>query len=278
VDHRVTHGTSQGQVNGEHEPPESLESLFGLNLHVLVPHIDLDVHGTLIKVERPHVVHLARDPGTAHLVAGTAGAMSGEHAQIAVALVAELLEFLDELVKCHGHVHPMVITARVTVKRCGVKEIKYGAIPTIYKKIQFRSRLEARFACFLDSYGLVWDYEPLELRKYVPDFVVDFEFGPTLVELKPAVRPLEFKPACRKITRSGWTGPALVVGSQLSLAPDDRADLTMFGSLAAEDGEWSRVGRERWPADWLEYPFMDGLFDRWVAAGNATQWNPPSSG
>jgi hypothetical protein len=153
------------------------------------------------------------------------------------------------------------------------KEIKYGAIPTIYRGIAMRSRLEARVAAFLDYYSLVWDYEPLDLKKYIPDFIVDFEFGPTLIECKPAVHAAEFKPACRKITRSGWTGPALVIGSQLSLAPDDRADLTMFGSTQAEDGCWSRVGRERWPADWGEYVFPEA-FDRWVAAGNATRWDP----
>lgn len=136
-----------------------------------------------------------------------------------------------------------------------------------------RSRLEARFAAFLDSYSMIWDYEPLDLKNYIPDYVVEFSFGPVLVELKPAVRAQEFKPACRKITRSGWTGPAIVVGSQLSLAPDDRADLTMFGSLSAEDGEWSRVGRGRWPASWDEYPF-DDCFRRWQEAGNVTRWDP----
>ena len=155
-----------------------------------------------------------------------------------------------------------------------MKEIKYGAIPTLYKGILFRSRLEARVACFLDSYSLVWDFEPLDLKHYIPDYVVEFPWGPTLLECKPAVRANEFKPACRKITRSGWTGPAIVLGSQLSLAPDDRADLTMVGSLAAEEGGWSRVGRARWPALWGEYPFMDGLFDRWIAAGNVTRWDP----
>ena len=154
-----------------------------------------------------------------------------------------------------------------------VKE-KYGAIPTTYKNIMMRSRLEARVACFLDSYSLIWDYEPLDLAGwYIPDFLVEFPHGITLVECKPAVSAAEFKPACRKITRSGWTGPAIVIGSQLSLAPDDRADLTMFGSTQAEEGSWTRVGRERWPADWLEYPFAD-CFRRWTDAGNVTRWNP----
>lgn len=154
------------------------------------------------------------------------------------------------------------------------KPVKYGAIPTVYRQTLFRSRLEARVACFLDSYFLVWDFEPVDLYgHYIPDFLVEFSWGITLVECKPAVRAAEFKPACRKITRSGWTGPALVIGSQLQLAPDDRADLTIFGSTHAEDGCWARVGRDRWPAEWGEYPFVD-CFSRWTAAGNATRWEP----
>jgi hypothetical protein len=156
------------------------------------------------------------------------------------------------------------------------REMSYGAIPTAYRGIQFRSRLEARICCFLDQYNLVWDYEPLDLKNYIPDLIVDLPFGICLLECKPAIKPAEFKPACRKITRSGWVGPAIVLGSQLSLAPDDRADLTMFGSCQAENGDWSRVGRGRWPASWGEYVFPEA-FDNWIKAGNQVQWSPPGT-
>lgn len=134
-----------------------------------------------------------------------------------------------------------------------------------------RSRLEARVAAFLDSYQIIWDYEPLDLRDYIPDFIAELPHGTTLIECKPAVTYTEFKPACRKITRSGWSGSAVVLGSQLALAPDDRPDLTLYGSCEAEHGGWTRVGRARWPAPWGEYPFVDA-FDHWVAAGNVVQW------
>ncbi len=157
------------------------------------------------------------------------------------------------------------------------KEISYGAIPTVYKGILMRSRLEARVACFLDAYNLVWDYEPIDLKGYIPDMIVEMPFGICLLECKPAVKAAEFRPACRKITRSGWAGPAIVIGSQLALAPDDRADLTMYGSLSAEHGEWSPVGRCHWPAAWgSEYPFVDA-FSEWVTAGNVTRWDPAKS-
>lgn len=48
------------------------------------------------------------------------------------------------------------------------------AIPTSYKNYAFRSRLEARYACFFDALGVKYDYEPegyaLRGLNYLPDF------------------------------------------------------------------------------------------------------------
>ncbi len=152
----------------------------------------------------------------------------------------------------------------------------YGAIPTIYKNIRFRSRLEAKVACFLDENRVQWDYEPFELEGcYIPDFHVVLGFGSCLIECKPATLHTDFVEPCAKITRSGWRGPAIVVGSILAPAPDDLSDLFMYGSLASEEGGWSRVGRGRWPAPWGEYPFED-VWTSWTNAGNSVQWRGPS--
>lgn len=56
-----------------------------------------------------------------------------------------------------------------------MSEIK--AIETIYKGYRFRSRLEARWAVFLDALGVRWEYEPEGFvlpsgRRYLPDFRV----------------------------------------------------------------------------------------------------------
>ena len=48
------------------------------------------------------------------------------------------------------------------------------SVPTLYKGIQFRSRLEARWAIFFDELGIEWDYEPETFETkygyYMPDF------------------------------------------------------------------------------------------------------------
>lgn len=51
---------------------------------------------------------------------------------------------------------------------------KIKAIPTFYKGYHFRSRLEAKWACFFDAVGISWLYEPegfeLPSGRYLPDF------------------------------------------------------------------------------------------------------------
>lgn len=63
------------------------------------------------------------------------------------------------------------------------------SIPTFYNAVTFRSRLEARWAVFMDHLGVPWSYEhegyALDSGWYVPDFWL-----PTLqthLEIKPSV-------------------------------------------------------------------------------------------
>jgi hypothetical protein len=74
---------------------------------------------------------------------------------------------------------------------------------TIYNGIEFRSRLEARWAAFFDliaDSGLVWEYEPIDLDGWTPDFRITWPCGhsecpPThsiLIEVKPYYSIKEF--------------------------------------------------------------------------------------
>lgn len=60
-----------------------------------------------------------------------------------------------------------------------------AAKPTVYNHVQFRSRLEARWAAFFDQCGWKWDYEPLDLKGWVPDFSISSPFCKILCEVKP---------------------------------------------------------------------------------------------
>lgn len=59
-----------------------------------------------------------------------------------------------------------------------------AAIPTVYAGVQFRSRLEAKWAAFFDLCGLEWDYEPFDCNGYIPDFLICKR---VLAEIKPIV-------------------------------------------------------------------------------------------
>lgn len=92
-------------------------------------------------------------------------------------------------------------------------------IPTMNQGIQFRSRLEARWASFFTMLGWPWEYEPFDLNGYIPDFVLKFEHSgkpaPVLVEVKPSLYVQELHEHTGKIEKSGWSKEALIVGGAL---------------------------------------------------------------
>lgn len=51
-------------------------------------------------------------------------------------------------------------------------EYPFKAIPTVYGDVRFRSRLEARWAAFFDLCHWSWEYEPLDLEGWAPDFSI----------------------------------------------------------------------------------------------------------
>lgn len=97
-----------------------------------------------------------------------------------------------------------------------------NAIPTIYKNLRFRSRLEATWACFFDQIEWSWEYEPIDLKGYIPDFILPFEAGPLLVEVKPALNLQDLYEHTSKIERSGWQHDALIVRAG-NFGPDEVA-------------------------------------------------------
>jgi hypothetical protein len=96
-----------------------------------------------------------------------------------------------------------------------------GGIPTTYVNIRFRSRLEAQWAAFFDLLSWPWEYEPSDLRGYIPDFILKFDqskwndYGPLLVEVKSESSIEALVAHSEKIIKSGWEGHACIVGSSL---------------------------------------------------------------
>jgi hypothetical protein len=89
-------------------------------------------------------------------------------------------------------------------------------IPTFYRGVRYRSRLEARWACFFALLGWPAHYEPFDLNGWIPDFVLHGRLKgceQIAVEVKPVSGmddPL-FQPTADKIAASGWPGESLIV-------------------------------------------------------------------
>lgn len=81
------------------------------------------------------------------------------------------------------------------------------SIPTVYKGIRFRSRLEARWAALFDAMSWPWTYEPFDLDGWVPDFEATIDGVVRLVEVKPARSLDELR-------------EHVTAGRQLAAAPD----------------------------------------------------------
>lgn len=179
-----------------------------------------------------------------------------------------------------------------------------SAIPTKYSDVEFRSRLEARWAAFFDSLRWRWEYEPVDLNGYIPDFILDFR-KPLLVEVKPVLSFGEFENYTDKIESSGWDGEAIIVGAKV-FESDSQFDSCVLGML----GELPPVGARRKNELWWDEGQLDacpgcrhgishvtgsyhcrrcGAYDgnlhgvpmgeimpAWREAGNKVQWKKPA--
>jgi hypothetical protein len=117
------------------------------------------------------------------------------------------------------------------------------AIPTIYDRIEYRSRLEARWAAFFDQLGWQHIYEPFNADRYLPDFVIHGE-GPLLAEIKPVVTQEEYETAAAEVDRrlgdddGAWRNGVVVFG----LSPTPYAGHYLPDRVASVSGEaaWYR--------------------------------------
>jgi hypothetical protein len=166
--------------------------------------------------------------------------------------------------------------------------VKYtiAARPTKYNGVQFRSRLEARWAAFFDLAGWEWEYEPIDFNNWVPDFLVTIkcthsecgrvtDYGTDkeiwhrdgchrlYVEVKPYGELSEFEghPVSDFTYQSfqNGRGPGDPVGAMFGLNPDVTAFDLIHGAGSGVESVHCRIHN----AD-----------DLWKEAGNTVQWSP----
>lgn len=145
----------------------------------------------------------------------------------------------------------------------------HAAIPTTYRGIQMRSRLEAKWAAYFDLRGdTKWEYEPIDLDGWIPDFTVKIPVYPlpVLGEVKPiysiesfihTADSLKMLRACRNIapTLHNTFGGVLLLG----VSPE----YTWLFLAGTKTG-------------WHQLPGPNKrLQQRWREAGSRVQWKSP---
>tara|TARA_Y100000389_G_scaffold132838_1_gene130299 strand:+ start:1979 stop:2830 length:852 start_codon:yes stop_codon:yes gene_type:complete len=97
-------------------------------------------------------------------------------------------------------------------------------IPTVgVRGIQFRSRIEAQWAYIFEKLEWNWEYEPLDLNGYIPDFIIKFDDEEILIEIKGDTNIWKeevYKPHIDKILQSGWKGQFGILGSVYKITND----------------------------------------------------------
>lgn len=130
------------------------------------------------------------------------------------------------------------------------------AIQTRYKGYRFRSRLEARWAVFLDALGAKWSYEKegfsLGGTWYLPDFWV--EDWNTWIEIKGKAASDEEARKCELLARASKQNVLLLSGDPGIEDDTNKYEITLFGRTEFcqsgtngwEFGEGRRCSGEIW--------------------------------
>lgn len=180
-------------------------------------------------------------------------------------------------------------------------EIK--AIETRYAGVNFRSRLEARWAAMFDIMGWGWTYEPCDFDGWIPDFAIHGSHDLIYVEVKPVGRfPQNI---ANEICASGCGNECLIVGVAPVHNDYGRPALGWLSDgspFTGSWGHWSHAMLGRWEPSLMigfcheEGAWVDRItggycadpngdvkvcFDEtvrlWREAGNRTRWEPGRS-
>lgn len=129
-------------------------------------------------------------------------------------------------------------------------------IETEFKGYRFRSRLEARWAVFLETLGAAWSYERegfnLGGKRYLPDFyVADWNCW---IEMKGQTPSEGERDKCERLARGSGKNVLLLAGDPWVTSARNEYDITLFspsqpnhdGTSGWEFGEGRRCADEIW--------------------------------
>lgn len=120
------------------------------------------------------------------------------------------------------------------------------AIPTKFDGVDYRSRLEARWAAFFTLAGWKFEYEPFDCDGWIPDFLLMGTPRDILVEVKPVTRFDEDVAAKISSAYPLDQGEVLLVGCTLPEDSDSWVGQVNIGWLRHEQADCTDdLGEER---------------------------------
>lgn len=166
-----------------------------------------------------------------------------------------------------------------------------AAHPTRYKNTIFRARLEARWAAFFDLWGdehitsrdfwQSWQYEPLDLDGWTPDFMFRSGGTRTWVEVKPFDSLAQWDEVTQKIKSAlRYDEPDAEAAAALVEAGADWAKRRrIMSEWCHRRGEFFRLGLNPncafldWGGD-VFHKEQERALQLWEEAGNLTRYQP----
>ena len=163
-------------------------------------------------------------------------------------------------------------------------EYAIKAHPTMYNGIMFRSRLEATWAAYFDLMRWEWEYEPIDLVGWVPDFYVKFPcrhsecngYHELYVEVKPfrSVKEFERTSAARFLKNCdlqtcypGYSFPAVAYfGINPNVSEWEMGHGAGGGTEDLHNWRWIHVK--------AGIPIETNPSSVWKQAQNITRWRP----
>lgn len=158
------------------------------------------------------------------------------------------------------------------------------AIQTTYAGVNFRSRLEARWAAFFDLANLKWEYEPFDLEGWAPDFLLRTSVCNVLCEVKPVDLVTVMDDATERYLRGGDCGVD-APEYQKVFRHSYNHQVCLLGTRPLPDRTCYPFGLPLEPPRVSEYSrdaIIDALYIErsdamWVEAGNIVQWIPATA-
>lgn len=166
----------------------------------------------------------------------------------------------------------------------------HKGIPTIGARgIQFRSRIEAQWAYIFEMLEWNWDYEPIDLQGYIPDFIIRFDdANEILIEIKGDTKIWKeevYTPHKDKIIKSGWKGQFGILGGAYKEGSAEswiNIGKVFNGGWYQDDlvlrknnknNKWSLGGDKDSVQETYQYHTIQMEFSKlWVEAKNKVQW------